>query len=188
MGRLIYAMNVSLDGFVETPDHSLDWATVDEEVHTWFNHHSRALDASIYGRRMYELMSDYWPTVESDPSATDAMRDFGRIWNLLPKVVFSTTLDRVAGNSRLVHGEVGDELARLRAEFRGDLDIGGATLAASFIRRGLVDEFDLVVHPVAIGNGTPYFPALDEPLRLRLVEQRAFASGVALLRYQPVAR
>ncbi len=62
MGKLIYSMNVSFDGFVETPDHSLDWATVDDELHTWFNDQARTLDASLYGRRMYELMAGYWPT------------------------------------------------------------------------------------------------------------------------------
>ena len=72
MGKLIYAMNVSLDGFVETPDHSLDWANVDQELHTWFNDRTREIDASIYGRRMYELMADYWPTADSDPSAASS--------------------------------------------------------------------------------------------------------------------
>ncbi|HEY7736528.1 MAG TPA: dihydrofolate reductase family protein [Candidatus Limnocylindrales bacterium] len=188
MGRLIYALNVSLDGFVETPDRSLDWAIVDEELHTWFNDRARELDASIYGRRMYQLMTDYWPTVDSDPSATDAMREFGRIWSALPRVVFSTTLDSVDPNSRLVRGDVGEELAGLRTVFPGDMDLGGARLASEFVRRGLVDEYQLLVHPVVIGAGTPYFPQLETPLRLRLLEERSFSSGVTLLRYEPVGR
>lgn len=186
MGRLIYGMNVSLDGYIETPDHSLDWTIVDEELHTWFNDRMRELDASIYGRRLYEVMSAHWPTYESDPAATDAMREFGRIWNATPRIVFSTTLDSVAWNSRLVRGDVGDELAHIRKEFQGDIEIGGATLASAFIRRDLIDEYQLIVHPVAIGAGTPYFPELETPLRLRLLEKSAFASGVVVLRYEPV--
>jgi dihydrofolate reductase len=183
MGKLIYSLNVSLDGYVETPDHSLDWALVDDELHTWFNDRVRELDASLYGRRMYELMAAYWPTAEADPSATPAMRDFARIWKPMPKIVFSSTLDRVDWNSRLVRGDVGDELARLRTEFDGDLDVGGPTLASAFIRRGLVDEYRLLVHPVVLGTGTPFFPALDAPLHLRLTETWRFGSGVTLLRY-----
>ena len=185
MGKLIYLMNVSLDGFVETPDHSLDWTVVDDELHTWFNDQTRAVDASLYGRRMYELMAAYWPTGEEDPSATDAMREFARIWNPMPKVVFSSSLEHVEHNSRLVHGDVGTVLDELRREFAGDLAVGGPNLAGQFVRRGLVDEYRLVVHPVVLGAGTPFWPELDAPLRLRLVKSHAFTSGVELRSYVP---
>jgi len=184
MGKLIYLLNVSLDGFVETPDHSLAWTHVDDELHTWFNDQSRELDASLYGRRMYELMAGYWPTAGTDPQATDAMRDFGRIWLETPKIVFSTTLSSVDFNSRLVRGDVGDELARIRTEYPGDLNVGGANLASQFVRRGLVDEYRLVVHPVVLGAGTPFFPQLDTPIDLQLAETRTFGSGVTFLRYE----
>ncbi len=85
MGKLIYSMNVSLDGYVEAPDHALDWANVDEELHTWFNDRAREADAFLYGRRLYEVMAASWPTAESAPSATDAMLDFARIWNDHPR-------------------------------------------------------------------------------------------------------
>ena len=181
MGRLIYSLNVSLDGFVETTDHSLDWAMVDDELHTWFNDQTRQLDASLYGRRMYELMNGYWPTALSDPAATGPMLDFARIWAALPKFVFSRSLEAVEGNSRLVRGDVGEELERVRAEYAGDLDVGGPTLAAQFIERGLVDEYWLVVHPVILGSGTPFFPHLERPVGLRLVESRTFGSGAVAL-------
>jgi dihydrofolate reductase len=183
MGKLIYTMNVSLDGFVETPDHSLDWATVEEELHFWFNEQARQVDVSLYGRRMYEVMAGYWPTAESDPDATEAMREYAGIWRSTPKIVFSSSLESVQPGCRLVRGDVGEELALLRSEFAGDIDVGGATLAASFIRRGLVDEYRLVVHPVAIGAGTPYFPDLASRVPLRLVESRAFRSGAVALSY-----
>ena len=184
MGRLIYLLNMSADGFVETPEHSLDWSSMDEELHAWFNEQMRGLDATIYGRGLYETMAAYWPTAEEDPSITDVEREFAQVWNALPKIVFSSTLESVDWNSRLVRdGDVGEELERLRTEFDGDIGVAGATLAASFIRRGLVDEFRLVVHPVAIGGGTPYFPSLDTPIRLRFIESRAFRLGVHYLRY-----
>ena len=185
MGKLIYSLNVSLDGFAETPDHSLAWATVDEELHAWFNDQARDLDASLYGRRMYEVMAGYWPTGEDDPSATDAEREFSRIWKPLPKVVFSRSLEQVEHNARLVDGDVGTVLDGLRREFDGDLDVSGPNLAGQFVRRGLVDEYQLVVHPVVLGAGTPFWPQLDTPLRLRLVGTHAFASGAEVRSYVP---
>jgi dihydrofolate reductase len=183
MGKLIYSLNGSLDGFIETPDHSLDWATLGEDVLQWFNEQSRTLEASLYGRRMYEVMAGYWPTAEDDPAATEVTREFARIWNPMPKIVFSTSLDRVDHNARLVRGDVGEVLAALRTEFQGDLDVGGADLAGQFVRRGLVDEYQLMIHPVVLGAGTSFWPMLDGPRRLRLTETRRFASGVMLLSY-----
>jgi dihydrofolate reductase len=183
MGKLIYLMNVSLDGFVETPDHGLDWTTIDEEIHSWFNEQLAATDASLYGRRLYEVMAAYWPTAEEDPDATPVMLEFARIWNATPKVVFSRTLDRVVSNSRIVSGDVEEVLARVREEFTGDLEVGGPTLAAAFIERGLIDEYRLVVHPVILGGGTPFFPGLNQPVGLRLVETRTFSSGAVYLGY-----
>ena len=188
MGKLIYTLNVSLDGYIETPDHGLDWANVDDELHSWFNDELRTIDASLYGRRLYEVMAAYWPTGETDPDATETTREFARIWNAVPRFVFSTTLEEVQWNSRLVRGDVGEVLARIREEFDGDLEVGGPTLAAEFIRRGLVDEYRLVVHPVVLGAGTPFFPPLDEPLRLRLVDTRRFASGARLPGLRPRLR
>jgi dihydrofolate reductase len=183
MGKLIYSLNVSLDGFIETPDQSLDWAVVDDEVHKWFNEQTRTLDASLYGRRMYELMAAYWPTGADDPAANEVTREFARIWNPLPKIVFSTSLDHVDHNARLVRGDVGEVLERLRTEFAGNVDVSGADLAGQFIRRGLVDEYQLMIHPVVLGAGTPFWPMLDGPMRLRLTATRRFASGVMLLSY-----
>lgn len=185
MGKLIYSMNVSLDGFVETTNHSLDWANVDDELHRWFNDQSRTLDASIYGRRMYEVMAGYWPTGEDDPAGTDVTREFSRIWKPLPKVVFSTTLDRVEHNARLVSGDVGEVLEGLRREFDGTIDVSGPNIAGQFVRRGLVDEYHLVVHPVVLGAGTPFWPELETFQRLRLTETREFGSGTEVRSYVP---
>lgn len=186
MGKLIYTFNVSLDGFVESVDRRLDWAVVDDELHTWFNDQTRALDATLYGRRLYEVMAAYWPTGASDPVATEPMREFARLWNAMPKIVFSSSLDAVGPGCRLMAGDVGDRLAELRAEFPGDLGVGGPTLASAFIERGLVDEYRLVVHPVILGAGRPLFPALREGISLRLRETRTFSTGVVYLGYEAV--
>lgn len=143
------------------------------------------MTAELYGRRLYELMAAYWPTGEDDPDATETTREFARIWNAMPKIVFSTTLDRVEHNSRLVRGDVGDVLADIRREFDGDLGVGGPNLAGQFVQRGLIDEYHLVVHPVVIGAGTPYWPVVDTQLRLRQVDRRTFESGVEIRSYVP---
>jgi dihydrofolate reductase len=184
MGRLIYMFNVSLDGYVETADHGLEWTAVDDELHSWFNDQTRELEAELYGRRLWELMSGHWPYAEDDPNSTETEREFSRLWKATPKIVFSSSLTSVEGNARLVRGDVAEELAKAREEFPGNIGVGGATLASSFIKRGLVDEFRLVVHPVFIGAGTPYFPRLDEPLRLELFDTRRFKSGVTYLGYR----
>jgi len=183
MGKLIYAMNVTLDGFIETPDHDLSWGTVDDELHAWFSDRMRDLGASLYGRKLYEVMAPYWPTAESDPDATPAMLEFARVWNATPRFVFSNTLTDVQHNSRLVSGDVAAVLKKVRSEFDSDLEVGSANLASQFIERGLVDVYQLVVHPVSIGRGTPFFPPLASPLRLHLTETKRFESGVVALTY-----
>lgn len=184
MGKVIYTMNVSLDGFVEGPNHEIDWAIVDEELHQSFNDQVRAAGAFLYGRRMYELMAADWPRMETIPSLPAYMLEFARIWKDKPKIVFSTTLAKVEWNSRLIRDRVGEEVATLKAQMDLDLMVGGASIASTLLRLDLIDEYHLVVHPVILGSGTPYFPALDSPVDLRLVESRTFDSGVVSLRYQ----
>jgi dihydrofolate reductase len=176
-------MNVSLDGFIEGPNRELDWSIPDEELHQFWNDQARKIGTSLYGRRLYELMAAYWPTAEADPSAPEYVKDFARIWRDTPRVVFSTTLQKVDWNSRLVRDNIAEEVTKLKAQPGKDMEVGGPTLASAFIRLGLIDEFGPVVHPVVLGGGTPFFPALDKPISLRLVETRSLRSGVVYLRY-----
>jgi dihydrofolate reductase len=136
---------------------------------------------------MYELMVDYWPTAETDPSATPATLEFARIWKDKPKVVFSRSLARVDWNSRLVHDDAVAEVARLKAQPGFDMDVGGPTLASTLMRHGLIDEYHLYVHPVILGAGTPYFAALEDRIGLKLLDTRTFGSGVVYLRYGTVS-
>jgi dihydrofolate reductase len=184
-GRLIYLFNVSLDGYTATPDGDLSWASVDDEIHSWFNEQMRGVEAELYGRRLYETMAAHWPTAEDDPDIPDTEREFAQLWNRTPKIVFSNSLDHVDHNSRLVRGDVATVLADLRREFSGDLGVGGPDLASQFVQRGLVDEYRLVIHPVVLGGGTRYWPTLEQPLALKPVEHRVFASGTELRTYVP---
>jgi dihydrofolate reductase len=186
MGRLIYCLNVSLDGYVETPEHGLDWTVIDDELHTWFNDRFREISASIYGRGLYETMAAHWPTAADDPAIPPVELEFAKIWNSTPKYVFSSTLTEVVPSGRIVRENVDEGYARVRSEVDGDIEIGGATIAASFMQRGLVDVYQLMVHPVAIGGGTPYFPTGAPAVPLRLTDTRRFASGAVLLEYVPV--
>ena len=136
----------------------------------------------LYGRRMYERMTAYWPTAESNPAATPVMVDFARIWKDTPKVVFSTTLETVDWNSRLVRDRAVEEVARLKAQPGADMDVGGPTIAATLMRAGLIDEVRLFVNPVILGAGLPFVPPLDDRIDLALLETRTFRLGVVLLR------
>jgi dihydrofolate reductase len=183
MRRLIYLMNVSLDGFVEGPDGKFDWTRPDEEVHRFHNDMARDMGAFLYGRRMYEAMAG-WQTLDADPSLPEVAVEFARIWKAKPKVVFSTTLAAVGEGCRLVRGDAAAEAARLKQEPGGDLGVSGPALAAALARAGLVDEYRLVVSPILVGGGKPYFPALERPVPLRLVETRRFGGGALYLRYE----
>jgi dihydrofolate reductase len=183
VGKLVYLMNVSLDGYVNTPDGGLDWPDLDDELHQWFNDELRNASAEIYGRRLYEVMTAYWPTALDDPAAGEVERDFARVWNAVPKVVVSTTLESAEHGFRLERDPFA-ALERLRGEFDGEVAVGGPTLASAFIRRDLVDEYRLFVSPVVLGAGTPYFPPVDDPLELELVETRTFGSRVVYVRYR----
>jgi dihydrofolate reductase len=187
MGNVVYSMMVSLDGFIEGPDKEIDWVIVDEELHTFINDQQSAVGAYLFGRGMYETHAAYWPASDADTSAPEYIMEYGRIWRAMPKVVFSAALDQVVANTRLVRDNVAEE--KLKQEHDKDLVVGGAGLAASLMRLGLVDEYGLFVQPVLLGSGTPMFPSRVEGCQdLRLVDQRRFASGVLYLRYRRAAQ
>jgi dihydrofolate reductase len=183
MRRLIYSFGVSLDGYIAGPDGEIDWAAPDEELHRFHNQQARETGTHLYGRRLYEVMR-YWETAEENPSAPEHELEFARIWKDTEKIVFSRTLEKVEGNTRLVRDNAAEEVARLKRERGSDLAVGGAGLASSFMKLGLIDEFRLFVSPVVLGGGTPYFPALDERIDLELAETRTFGSRVVYLRYR----
>lgn len=183
MRTLTFAMNVSLDGYVAAPGGDLGWSVPSDELFQWWSDRVAATGLALYGRRLWETMSSHWPTADQQPGATPAQVEFARRWRDMPKVVFSSTIRAVDG-ARLVTGDAVTEIARLKAEDGGPMEVGGATLAAAAMRAELIDEYAIVTHPVLVGGGAPFFPALESRVPLSLVETRTFPDGVLLTRYR----
>jgi len=177
-------LSVSLDGFFEGPNGELDWQLVDDELHEHFNEVLGAMGAFLSGRVTYELMAGFWPTADEDPASTKPMVEFARIWREMPKIVYSTKLDHADWNATVVRDVVPAEVLELKEQPGGDLALGGADLAATFMRYDLIDELRLYVHPVLIGRGKRLFEPSDAKVDLRLAETRSFGRGVVLLRYE----
>jgi len=184
MRRLVFMMSVSLDGYFEGLDHDLSWHMITDELHQHFNDELRGMGAFIEGRVNYELMEGFWPTADADPDAPLPVREFAAIWRDTPKIVVSRTLERVGPNATLMREVDPDAIRTMKAEPGGDLGVGGANLVATFIAYDLIDEYRLYIHPVVIGEGRRLFPDAMH-LDLTLVESRAFANGVVLLRLSP---
>jgi dihydrofolate reductase len=184
MRKIVFMMSVSLDGFFEGPNRELDWHMVDHELHTHFNQLLGTMSAFLDGRINYELMAGYWPTADKDPSSSGPEVEFARIWRDMPKIVFSRTLERADWNATIARDVVAEEIMALKRQPGGDMAVGGADLAASFMRLGLVDEYRLYVHPIVLGKGRPLFQPSDAKITLRLAETRTFSNGVVLLHYR----
>ena len=158
MARLVFAMNQSLDGYV---DHEA-FAPGPELFRHWIEH-VRGLSGSVYGRRLYELMR-YWD--EDDPEWDADHRDFAAAWRRQPKWVVSRTLKSVGPNATLVGDDLEAAIRRLKAELDGEIEVGGPDLARSLTDLGLVDEYRIYLHPVVLGHGKPFFAGPRPPLRL----------------------
>jgi dihydrofolate reductase len=183
MRKVIVMMQLSLDGFIEGPQQDLSWHRVDEELHTHFNDELRTMGGFLDGRVTYELMADYWPTADQDPSSAPPEAEFAGIWRDMPKIVYSKTLAKADWNTEIVRDVVAADVLKLKEQPGGDLALGGADLTAAFRRLGLIDEYRIYVHPVLIGRGKPLFQDSDATTALRLLESRSFGNGVVLLRY-----
>ncbi len=187
MGKVIYAMSVSLDGYVESRGDDLSWSYPSAELHRHFNEEERKIDTFLYGRRMYETMAAYWPTAGENPSAPAEEIEYSRIWKEKKKIVFSRTLTQVGWNTQLFQGDITEEINKLKAEPGKLFSVGGATLAATFVQLGLIDEYRLYIHPIILGGGKPMFPPLPDRINLKLIETRTFGSGVVLLKYANIS-
>ena len=184
--RKMFVFNmVTLDGFFEGPNQSIDWHNVDAEFNTFAAEQLSTIGVILFGRVTYQCMASYWPTplaIEDDPVIAAQM-------NAFPKIVVSRTLDKAEwNNTRLIKDNVADEVIRLKQQPGKDLAIfGSANLTASLMQLGLVDEFRIMVNPIVLGKGTPLFKDIGQPLPLKLIKTRTFGSGNVLLYYQPAA-
>lgn len=183
MRKVIYSMTTSLDGFIAGPGGDIGWSAPDEELHRFHNEQTREIGVHLCGRRLYETMV-YWETAHENPAISDFALEFASIWQELPKLVFSRTLERVQGNATLLRDGVAEEVRKLKEQPGKDIAVGGAGLAASLIKLNLIDEYLLFISPVVLGAGTPYFPAVEHRIGLELIETRTFGAPVVYLRYR----
>ena len=182
MGKLIYSMITSVDGYVSDPGGSFDWGIPEQEAHEFINDNMRSVGTFLMGQRMYETMV-YQETGHAVPDLPPYVLEYARIWQAADKVVYSSTLDEVASERTRIERTLDPEAVRkLKAESDLDLVIGGPHLAAQAIRAGLVDEYQPIVAPTIVGKGNPFFPD-DVRVDLELLDERRFDDGVVYLRY-----
>jgi dihydrofolate reductase len=182
MAKLIYSAITSLDGYVADEDGNFDWAAPDEEVHSFVNDLERPVGTYLYGRRMYEVMAP-WETAHTFADRRPVMQDFAQIWQAADKIVYSKTLETVSSARTRIEPEFDPEAVRqMKAQAGRDITVGGPDLAAQAIKAGLVDEFHLFFVPIVVGGGNQALPD-HVRLKLELLDERRFGSGVVHLRY-----
>ena len=181
--KLIYSAITSLDGYVADEDGSFDWAAPDEEVHSFVNDLERSVGTYLFGRRMYEVMA-VWESVPAGAGQAPVIQDFAQIWRGADKIVYSTTLESAASARTRIERDFDPEaIRRLKAGAGRDIGVGGPHLAAQAIRAGLVDEYHFFLTPIVVGGGTPSLPQ-NVRLKLELLDERRFSSGVVYLQYR----
>jgi len=181
--KVTFGMMLSLDGYIAGPEGGAGLPVPDEKLHRHFNELQRRATVSLYGRRLYEVMR-YWETADQNAESPEVELEFARLWQATPKVVVSTTLTSVGPNARLVKGDLAGLVQELRKEPNAEIQVGGAALAASLARLGLVDEFQLYFYPLVLGGGTPFFQA-GLALELEPIGSETLSQGVVMLRYRP---
>ena len=175
MAKLVYALNQSLDGYVDHQKFRPSPATFSH-----FIEHVRGLTGMLYGRRVYEIMR-YWEEDLADWDAGD--HDFAAVWRSKPKWVVSRTIKSVGPNATLVEGDIEAGIRALKAQQAGEIAVAGPDLAGTLTNLGLIDEYRLYLHPVVLGSGTPYFSGPRPPLHL--VASDLIADDVIRLTYVP---
>jgi dihydrofolate reductase len=181
MRKLIYAINITLDGCC---DHTKMIA--DEEILEHYTHFIREVGLFVYGRKTYQLMVPYWPDIAKSHSETKAENEYADAFVSSNKVVFSRSLDSGEDkNARFVRTDLREEVLRLKQEPGKDILVGGVDIPSQLIKLGLVDEYRFVIQPIVAGEGRRLLEgiSLPEKLQLKLVESKMFKSGCVALRY-----
>jgi dihydrofolate reductase len=184
MRPLRYSINVTLDGCC---DHRV--GSVDEDLHRHATENIAQADALIFGRVTYEMMEAAWRQPARTGVRPDWMADwmepFARTIDAAKKYVVSSTLDRVDWNAELVRGDVGGAVQQLKGESGKGLFVGGVKLPLALAELGLIDEYELVVHPRLVGHGPTLFAGLSKPVDLKLASRLELGSGAVAMRYEP---
>jgi dihydrofolate reductase len=180
MRKVIAAINMTIDGFC---DHTA--GIVDDELHQHYNDLLSNAGILLYGRITYQLMESYWPNVVKNPTGNKPIDDFARLIQNIPKLVFSHTLNNVEWeNAKLAKGSVKDEVLDLQRDAGKDIFIGSPSLIVELTKLKLIDEFQLCVHPVILGNGLPLFKNINNTSILKLLRTKILGSGAIVLYYE----
>ena len=188
MRKLVLFMHLSLDGFAAGPKGELDFLCYDEELAQWADQLVKTVGSPVYGRRTYQLMESYWPTILTKPNAPKQALAHAQWVENVPKIVFSKTLKEATwNNTRLINGNIAEEVEKLKQEPGKDLVIFGSPgLAADLMNLGLIDEYKLTVHPVILGNGISVFKNNSTKSKLKLIDTTTLKSGVVTLHYTTI--
>jgi dihydrofolate reductase len=193
MRRVILAMQMTLDGFSTGPNGEMDYLPPFNDEKSWKDLHEemwnqlRSADTFLLGRVTYQIWEKYWPAAATSPSSTKNDIEFSKFADKTQKIVFSKTLEKAEWqNTRLVKENIAEEIARMKQQPGKNMVVaGGAGIAQTFIRLGLIDEYLVTVHPVILGIGKPLFGNLGDKIKLKLVGTKTFNTGAVELRYQP---
>jgi dihydrofolate reductase len=192
MRKVIFKVETSLDGFIAGPNGEMDWAFPHVRTKENWQHVQDILDkvdTVLMSRVVYQEFKNYWPAVAHNPDSSESDKEFSKWLDKIPKIVFSKTLENLEWeNARLVRGDVGMEIAILKQQQGKHLMMwGGAKFPQVLMQLGLIDEYWINVHPVALGRGKALFDGIEKRIPLKLLKSRAFESGVVGHCYQPVS-
>jgi dihydrofolate reductase len=181
MRKVILSNLVSLDGFFEGPNRELDWFVVNDEFFEYAKELLNSVDTILFGRVTYEQMASYWPTpaaAGNDPVISSKM-------NNLSKIVFSRTIPSVEwNNSRLIKGNMAEEISKMKQQSGKDMVIfGSGSIVSTLMQSGLIDEYRIILNPVVLGKGNPLFKGIKDKIDLKLLQIKTFNTGVVILYY-----
>ncbi|MGA3291032.1 MAG: dihydrofolate reductase family protein [Candidatus Bathyarchaeia archaeon] len=194
MRKIILSMQMTLDGFSTGPNDEMEYLPSFTDENMWKDLHEEMwknldlADTVILGRRTYQIWEKYWPAAASNPQSSESDKKFSRYADEIRKIVISSTLNSVEWkNSTLYKNNLAQEIQKLKQEpGKNMIVVGGATVAQTFAKLGLIDEYLIVVHPVILGNGKLLLKDLDVRQKLKLIGTKAFASGAVELSYAKI--
>ena len=181
MRKLIAAINMTLDGFC---DHTA--VIADDELHQHYNELLSNAGTLLYGRTTYQLMESYWPDIVKNPTGNKPADEFAVLIDNVSKIVFSRTLKNVEWkNTKLKKEVIKEEILELKQQAGKNIFAGSPGLIAALTQLDLIDEYQLCVHPVILGNGLPLFKNIKDRINLKLINTKIFGSGAITLYYEP---
>ncbi len=189
MRNIITTTWVTLDGYIAGPNGEMDWVAenYDDAMATYENEIVSQADTLLLGRVTYQSFAGSWPHVPDNPNASEGEKAYARALNAMRKIVFSRTLESVEWNNSTLRKEVvPEEIEQLKQEPGRDMLIyGSASIIQTLVNHGLIDEYQVLVHPLIVGGGKPLFQNIQHQVKLKLVNTKTHPSGVVVLSYQP---